>query len=255
MKKKNNNILAIGAHPDDVEFMCAGTLKLLKDRDYDIHISVVSNGDLGSSTKKQQEIIKIRRQEALNAAALLEAKFYPLEELDFQIEFNDKTKRKVTEIIRNVDPLIVFTHPHEDYVVDHEVTSRLVRLGCFAAPIPNYITNSGSSKPRIFHAPCLYYWSPLEGKNIYGDFVEQRIYVDISNSIDFKSEMLACHKSQSEWMAELGMEKYIAGMKNTAKKYGEASGFNYAEGFIQHLGTGHSEHNILKDILRDVIKD
>lgn len=253
MVKRNSTIMAIGAHPDDVEFMCAGTLKLLKDRGYDIHICVLSNGDLGSSVKKPKEIMKIRRQEALDAAALLEAKFYPLEELDFQIEFDDKTKRKVTDIIRKVEPLLVFTHPHEDYVVDHEVTSRLVRLGCFAAPIPNYVTSS--SFTAISQPPYLYYWNPLEGKNIYGDFVEQRIYIDISKTIDFKAEMLSCHRSQSEWMAELGMEKYIAGMRNTAKKYGEASGFGYAEGFIQHVGTGLPEQNILKDILSDVIKE
>jgi len=255
MEKKNVRVMAIGAHPDDVEFMCSGTLKLLKERGYEIHICVISNGDLGSSVMGPEEIMKVRRQEAMKAASLLEAEFYPLEERDFQIEFDDKTKKKVTEIIRKVDPIIVFTHQHEDYVVDHEVTSRLVRLGCFAASIPNYFTGSDQKQKIILDVPHLYYWSPLEGRNIYGDFVEKRIHIDITKTIDFKVEMLSCHKSQSEWMAELGMEKYISGMKKTAKKYGEVSGFNYAEGFTQHVATGYPEENILKDILGDVMKE
>jgi len=139
MGNGNNRILAVGAHPDDVEFMCSGTLKLLKDKDYKIFIGVITNGDCGSMYESQESITKIRRKEAINAAKLLDADFYPLGELDLNIEFDNRTKMKVTEYIRMVDPFIVFTHPHEDYMVDHEMTSRLVRTGCFAASIPNYL--------------------------------------------------------------------------------------------------------------------
>jgi len=253
MEKMNKNILAVGAHPDDVEFMCTGTLKLFKDKGYKIHICIVASGDLGSSIENQEDIIKIRRQEAINAAALLEADIYPLGELDLRIDLDDRTRMKVTEIVRTVDPLIVFTHPHEDYVMDHEMTSRLVRHGCFSAPIPNYFTQAIFPQPRPTQAPYLYYCSPLEGRNIYGDFVKQHLYVDITKSIDFKAEMLACHKSQRDWMAELGMDKYITGMKNTAEKYGKESDVSYAEGFLQHLGTGHPQNNILKDVLGNLV--
>jgi LmbE family N-acetylglucosaminyl deacetylase len=255
MQVINNHVLAVGAHPDDVEFMCAGTLKLLKEKGYAIHIAVVANGDLGSNVEGPEAITKIRRKEALDAASLLKAKFYPLGERDLRIEFDEKTKMKVTECIRMVNPLIVFTHPHEDYVVDHEITSKLVQLGCFAASIPNYLTYSDMPHDRTSNIPYLYYWSPLEGKNIYGDFIEQRIYVNITNEIELKSKMLACHKSQRDWMRELGMDKYIDSMKNTAKKYGNVSGFNFAEGFMQHSGSAYPQGNILKEILSDFIKE
>jgi LmbE family N-acetylglucosaminyl deacetylase len=248
-------ILAVGAHPDDVEFMCAGTLKLLKDKGYKIYICIFSGGDVGSAVEKQENIIRIRRQESIDAASLLEAVLYPLGELDLQIEFNDKTKRKITEIVRTVDPLIVFTHAHEDYVMDHEITSRLVRHGCFSAPIPNYFSEAVLPQPVTSKTPYLYYWSPLEGRNIYGDFVPQRIYVDISETVEFKAKMLACHKSQRDWMSELGMDSYIDGMRNTAKLYGEASGFGNAEGFIQHVGTGHPRDNVLAGILGSYLKE
>ena len=254
--KENNRVLAVEAHPDDVEFMCSGTLYLLKKNGYEISICAIANGDCGSMTESQESITRIRRKEALDATKLLDAEFYPLGELDLRINFNDKVLMKITECVRKVDPLIVFTHAHEDYMADHEVTSRLVRAACFCAPIPNYFTYSVMPEPRISQVPCLYYWSPLEGKSIYGDFVDQRIYVDITDAIDIKVKTLTCHHSQRDWLMEQhGMDKYIETMRNTAKRYGEVSGFGYAEGYTQHLGNAYPQNNILKEILGDLVKE
>lgn len=254
--KENNRVLAVEAHPDDVEFMCSGTLYLLKKNGYEISICAIANGDCGSMTESQESITRIRRKEALDAAKLLDAEFFPLGELDLRINFNDKVLMKITECVRKVDPLIVFTHAHEDYMADHEVTSRLVRAACFCAPIPNYFTYSVMPEQRISQVPYLYYWSPLEGKSIYGDFVDQRIYVDIADAIDIKVKMLTCHHSQRDWLMEQhGMDKYIETMRNTAKRYGEVSGFGYAEGYTQHLGNAYPQNNILKEILGDLVKE
>jgi len=249
-------ILAVGAHPDDVEFMCSGTLKLLKEKGYKISIGVVANGDCGSMYEDRESITKIRRTEAINAAKMLNADFYPLGEEDLRVELNDRTKMKVTELIRTTDPFIVFTHPHEDYMIDHEVTSRLVRTACFAASIPNYFTRSVMPQPRTSGIPYLYYWAPLEGRDMYGDFAPNRINVNISDTIQFKADMLACHKSQRDWLMEQhGMDKYIETMRETARVYGEYCGFGYAEGFTQHLGNAYPRDNILKEILGDLVKE
>jgi LmbE family N-acetylglucosaminyl deacetylase len=255
MKNGNRRVLAVGAHPDDVEFMCAGTLKLLKDEGYAIHIGVIANGDCGSASDTQERITMIRREEALNAARLLGAEFVPLGELDLRIDFDDRTRMKVTELIRQVDPAIVFTHAHEDYMADHEVTSRLVRAACFYAPVPNYFTYALAPKARISRIPALYYWSPIEGKNIYGDFVDQRIYVDVSDVVDFKAEMLACHRSQRDWlMKQHNMDKYIETMRDTARRYGKKSGFDFAEGYTQHLGNAYPQENVLEEALGKRVK-
>jgi LmbE family N-acetylglucosaminyl deacetylase len=252
----NKKVLGVGAHPDDVEFMCSGTLKLLKEKGYDIIIAVIANGDCGSMVESSESITIIRRQEAINAAKLLNAKFYPLGERDLRIEINDRTKMKITEYIRMVDPIVVFTHPHEDYMIDHEMTSRIVKIACFAAPVPNYYTYSVMPAPRTKQIPYLYYWSPLVGRDIYGNFVDQSVYVNISDVIDFKAKMLACHKSQRDWlMKQHGMDKYIEVMKSTAKLYGKRAGFPYAEGFKQHLGNAYPQDNILKEILGDIVKE
>jgi len=256
MQKDNRRVAAIGAHPDDVEFMCSGTLKLLKERGYEIYIGVVTNGDCGSMKESQESITKIRQKEAIRAASLLDADYHCMGELDLRIDFNDKTRMKVTEYMRMVDPFIVFTHPHEDYMADHEVTSRLVRMACFAGPIPNYFTYSPTPQPRTSKIPYLYYWSPMEGKDIYGNFVNQSIYIDVSGVISFKEEMLACHESQRDWlMKQHGMDKYIETMKNTARLYGEHCGFDYAEGFRQHRGNAYPQDNILKTILGNLVKE
>ncbi len=256
MAEGNKKVLAVGAHPDDVEFMCSGILKLLMDRGYEISIGVLTNGDCGSMVEDQESITKTRRKEAEDAAALLGASLYPLGERDLRIELDDRTKMKVTELVRTVDPLIVFTHPHEDYMIDHEVTSRLVRTACFAASIPNYQTFSAMPCKRTSRIPFLFYWSPLEGMDIYGDFVPQKIHVDVSAQIQFKAGMLACHKSQRDWLMEQhGMDQYIETMKNTARCYGEKSGFAYAEGFIQHRGNAYPRDNILKEVLGDLVKE
>jgi LmbE family N-acetylglucosaminyl deacetylase len=255
MKEKNKRVLAVEAHPDDVEFMCSGTLYLLKKKGYEIFICAVANGDCGSMTEPPESITRIRRKEALDAARLMDAEFYPLGERDLRINFNDMVLMKITECVRKVDPLIVFTHAHEDYMADHEITSRLVRAACFCAPIPNYFTYSAMPEQRTSGVPYLYYWSPLEGKSIYGDFVDQRIYVDITDAIDIKAKMLTCHRSQRDWLMEQHeMDKYIETMRNTAKRYGEVSGFKYAEGYTQHLGNAYPQDNILKEILGDMVK-
>jgi LmbE family N-acetylglucosaminyl deacetylase len=256
MEDENRRVVAIGAHPDDVEFMCSGTLKLLKEMGYEIFIGVLSNGDCGSMTEAPESIIKIRRQEAITAARLLGADFHPFGEQDLRIEFNDRTVMLVTEYIRMTDPLIVFTHPHEDYMMDHEMTSRIVRAACFAAPVPNYFTRSVLPHPRTDHIPYLFYGAPLEGRDIYGNFVDQSIYVDVTGVIDFKAEMLAQHKSQRDWLMEQhGMDSYIGTMRSTAKSYGERCGFLYAEGFRQHRGNAYPQDNILKKILGEKVKE
>ncbi len=256
MGKQNRRIAAIGAHPDDIEFMCSGTLKLLKDAGFELHMGVLANGDCGSMVETQEAITKIRRQEALNAAALLGADFHPMGEQDLRIEFDERTRMLVTEYIRMVDPLIVFTHPHEDYMNDHECTSRLVRHACFAAPIPNYYTNSVSPQQRMEQIPYLYYWNPFMGRDIYGNFAEQKIYVDINSTIGFKKEMLACHKTQRDWLFERhNMDQYIETMREMAVEYGNSCGFKHAEGFKQHLGNAYPQDNVLKKILGDLVKE
>ena len=190
---KPPRILAIHAQPDDIEFQCAGTLALLKQKGCPITIATMTAGDCGSAELDSQEIARIRRAEAQAAANLLGAEYVCLEFDDLSIFVDDDSRRRVVEAVRRAKPDIVITAPPSDYMCDHEATSRLVRDACFAAPIPNYSTHQWEPAPPIACIPYLYYVDPIEGTDYFGRPVQPEFLVDVSSTFELKQRMLACH--------------------------------------------------------------
>jgi LmbE family N-acetylglucosaminyl deacetylase len=91
---------------------------------------------------------------------------------------------------------------------------------------------------------------PIEGYDHFGAKVTPDFIIDISGVIDRKAEMLCCHASQREWLRrQHGMDEYIEFMKREAKNLGAMGGFEYGEGFFQHLGHAYPRKNILAEIL------
>ena len=243
----NGRILAVGAHPDDAEFLCAGTLTILKQKGYDITIATMTPGDCGSVEHSAEEISHIRRAEAAAAAAVLCARYICLEERDLAIDYDTKTRRKVVSLIREVNPFMVITHALQDYMADHEITGRLVRDACFAAPIPNF---GGAGNEKATTAiPYLYYCDPIEGVDYYGHRVPAQFVVDVSSVIETKTQMLACHDSQRSWLRrQHGMDQYIEHLLDWARQRGNEAGFAYGEGFVQHLGHPYPQENKLPEL-------
>jgi hypothetical protein len=96
----------------------------------------------------------------------------------------------------------------------------------------------------------------LDGRDIYGNWVDQTLYVNVAHVIDVKADMLACHVSQRDWLQQQhGIDKYIETMKDTARRFGERAGFAYAEGFRQHRGNAYPQDDILKEILGDLVSE
>ncbi|MCG6154525.1 PIG-L deacetylase family protein [Rubinisphaera margarita] len=243
-------ILAIHAHPDDIELQCAGTLALLKDRGCEIVYCTMTAGDLGSMELSQKEIAAVRRGEAEKAAALLGAEYVCGEFGDLAIFNDDPSRRRVTEIIRKARPDIVITAPHRDYHCDHEATGTLVRDACFGSTIPNYKTHQWDPAPYLDHLPHLYYVDPVEGTDYYGNPQTPAFVIDISSKIDLKLEMLACHASQRDWLRKIhGMDEYIDSCRRWSATRGQEHGFEYGEGFSQHKGHPFPHDNLLKQIL------
>ena len=120
-------VLAIHAHPDDVEFQCAGPLALLGELGCHLTIATMTAGDCGSAELDSLQIAAIRRGEAAQAAACLNADYLCLEFQDLQIDHDSASRRRVTEILRRTRPDLIFTAPPVDYMCDHEATSQLVR--------------------------------------------------------------------------------------------------------------------------------
>ena len=244
--------LSLMAHPDDAEFLSAGTLALLQRKGWEIHIATMTPGDKGTATHSREEISSIRRAEGTKAAALLGGAFHCLECEDLYVLYDRETINRATELLRRVRPSLVFTTSPSDYMLDHEIASRVTQTACFGCGVKNLEVETEAFEPT----PWLYYADPVEFKDIFGNNVAPGMWVDISSAIDIKEEMLLCHASQRDWLiTHHGMDEYERLMREGSAKRGEAAGFAYAEGFRQHLGHSFPQENILKQALGDLVVD
>jgi LmbE family N-acetylglucosaminyl deacetylase len=243
-------VLSILAHPDDAEFLCAGTLlRLRRQQGWDVHIATMTPGDCGSVERSAEEISAVRREEGRRAAERVGGTYHCLEERDLLIFYNERTLEKVTRLLRAVRPTVVLTHSPADYMLDHEMTSVVVRAAVFGAPIPNFLAAQQIGLP-LEQVPHLYYCDPIEGKDALGRDVEPGFCVDVSAVIEDKAAALACHASQREWLRKHhGMDQYTLAMKEWGARRGGQVGAAHAEGFRQHLGHGYPQDNLLKQLL------
>jgi LmbE family N-acetylglucosaminyl deacetylase len=246
-------VLAVLAHPDDAEFLCAGTLlRLVREHNWEAHVATMTPGDCGSAEHTSEEIAQFRRGEAAAAAARLGGVYHCLEERDLSIFYDAATLVKVTNLLRTVRPRVVLTHSPDDYMLDHEMTSRLVRAAAFNAPIPLFLAGRGGPPP-IDHIPHLYYCDPIEGRDLFGRPVTAGFRIDVSSVIDEKAAMLACHASQRNWLLKHhGVDHYLNAMREWGAARGREAGVAYAEGFRQHLGHSYPQDNLIGDVLGTV---
>jgi LmbE family N-acetylglucosaminyl deacetylase len=236
-------VLAIGAHPDDVEFLCAGTLVLLHEKGWEVHIATMTPGDCGSEVLPPEEISRARRIEAANAAAVLGGQYHCLECRDGLIAYDEETNFKAVALVRQVRPRLVIALSPQDYMIDHEVASALARNAAFMAGVPNWKTEP---YPPFRPVPYLYYADPLELKDLFGTAIVPTTMVDITSAVETKSRMLACHASQRDWIRKQhGLDEYIDKMFEMGQQRGQILGVRYAEGFRQHRGHGYPQDNLL----------
>lgn len=256
---ENRSILAVGAHPDDVEIMCSGTLLMLQQLGCEIHVASLTLGDCGSFEHSNEEIRLIRQREAQKACESLGATYQHLGFNDLCIFSDDDSNRRVTALLRDVDPEIVLTHSPQDYVSDHEVTSLLVRNATFNASIPNYSTQALSLSSQTQSVPYLYYAQPTEGVDMFGKETTPQFYVDISEFVEAKRALLACHESQRTWLrTHHGMDEYLDSVCRWNAALGERASLRgeqviSAEGFRQHLGHAYPRDNVLLALLPERI--
>ncbi|MEA3211179.1 MAG: hypothetical protein QOE70_4236 [Chthoniobacter sp.] len=243
--------LAIAAHPDDIEFVMAGTLLRLREAGWEIHCLNLSTGNLGSMTLSAAQTARVRRREAQAAAKVLGATWHPPFCHDLEIFHDDRTLRRLCAIIREVEPRVILTHSPEDYMEDHMNTSRLAVTATFARGMPNYRTTP-PRKP--VPAPVTIYHASPHG---LCDGLRRRVlpdaFVDTEAVHARKRDALACHASQKEWLdATQGMDSYLRTMDEFSREIGKLSRkFRHAEGWRRHshLGFCSEEADPLRDAL------
>jgi LmbE family N-acetylglucosaminyl deacetylase len=234
----NRTALAIAAHPDDIEFYMAGTMLLLKDAGWEIHCFNLSAGSQGSSLMTPAQTRAARRVEAKNAARTMGAVWHPPLADDLEIIYGVPLLRKVTAVVRKVNPSIVLTHPPLDYMEDHTETCRLAVTAAFAKTFPNYrstpATKPGSGDVTVYHCMPHTLHTPL------GDRVHPAAYADVTGVLDRKTAALTAHLSQKQWLDQTqGMDSYLKTMQGYSATLGkESKKFRHAEGWRQHLHAG-----------------
>jgi N-acetylglucosamine malate deacetylase 1 len=246
----NRTVIAVLAHPDDAEFQCAGTLiRLRKEHGWTIHIATMTPGDCGTVEHDPDDIARIRRAEGKAAAAAIGATYHCVEERDLRVIYNEAVLEKVVRLLNAVRPEVVITHSPDDYHLDHEQTSKIVRAATFAAPIKNFL-HGRHLHPPLDRIPHLFYCDPLEGTDAFGNPIASAFRIDISSAIEDKVRMLECHESQRSWLRKHhGVDNLIEEMKTWSATQGKAAGVAFAEGFRQHLGHSYPKSNVLAELL------
>ncbi len=251
MDSKKLTVLAVVAHPDDIEFNMAGTLLLLKDGGADIHMWNLSKGGCGSVTHSYADITRMRWEEAQASAREAGATIHPPIAEDLAIMYDITLIARVAAVVREVEPDIILTHSPEDYMEDHMNTCRLVVTGAFARGMPNYATNPPvapwGGDTTVYHA------MPHGLRDNLRRLIRAGQYVDITTVLTRKQAMLAQHRSQKDWLdVSQGMDSYLLAMEDLSRQVGKMSGrFEYAEGWRRHSHLGFAARDV--DPLRDAL--
>ena len=246
--------LAIACHPDDIEFVMAGTLLLLKDRGYETHYMNVANGSMGTSEYTREQIIEIRRNEAMTAAKSLGAVYHESLVDDLSVFYDSATCMKLCSIVRQVKPEILLVQSPQDYMEDHQNAVRLAVTAAFCRGMRNTPVNPPceptSQDVTVYHA------QPHGNRDALRKIVRAGLYVDIESVLDRKKAALASHKSQQNWLDESQkMNAYIENMVAMAAEVGSLSKrYHFAEGWRRRssLGFCAPDADPLLDALADV---
>jgi len=232
---------AIAAHPDDIEFVMAGTMMRLRDAGYELHYMNIANGCCGSTEHDPATAARIRRQEAMRAAESIGAVFHESLTNDLEVLYDLPTLRRLSSIVREVAPGILLTHSPVDYMEDHTNACRLAVTAAFSRGMPNFPVDP--PVPITSQPVTIYHAQPHGNQTPLGEAVVPGWFVDVTDLLEQKAAVLAFHVSQKRWLDESqGLDSYVQTMRDLTLEVGRMSGrFQYAEGWRRHLHLGFCE--------------
>jgi len=225
---KKLKVLAIGAHPDDPEIYCGGTLSKCSARGDKVFMAYVTDGTAGGDTSGLEGLAEIRRKEGAASAKVIGAELIWIGLPDAGFINNLENRIKIIDIIRQAQPDIIITHSPYDQNCDHRITSQLVNDANLHAS--GYKIKTRHKRTKII---CpIYYMEPYLGVGF-----NPSEYVDITDTFHLKRRMFLQHKSQVTYLKK--EEKKRSGGKNfsldwievTARFRGFQSLVKYAEAF------------------------
>ena len=248
MSEPNRVALALMAHPDDAELLCAGTLIRLQQIGWEIHIVTMTAGDCGTTTLSAEQIVAIRREEATRGAAAMGGTYHCMDELDGQVVYDKETIRRVVALFRMVAPSLVFTHALSDYMMDHEITARLARN---ATQILRAQCIFGSVAKSQWNSAPVLLRSGRRGEPVRADtFADDTRRYSRRDGPKGRSTRLSRQPARMV-AAHQGMDEYIDAMKRHAAMRGKAIDSPAAEAFVQHRSHGYPKSDLLRELLEN----
>ena len=216
------NILAIGAHPDDIEVLCGGTLALYAEQGHQVFMAVATNGNVGTPDLSREEIARVRHEEQKRSCAVIGAELIWMN-FDDEWLFNDRPTRTVfLDAIRRARPDVMFIHSANDYLADHRVAGQIAE----DCRIPCSVRLVETRLPHCDKIPDMFYMD-----NAAGIEFQPEVWVDITSVIEKKRRMLACHQSQDVWMRKAYDASISELMERLSRMRGLAINAQFAEGF------------------------
>jgi LmbE family N-acetylglucosaminyl deacetylase len=219
-------VLAVMAHPDDAELLCAGTLARAKADGAAIGIAVLCRGDKGvGSATRAKDLGRMRQQEASAAAAVLGATLFWLGAGDGELFDSYENRVKLVEIYRRFRPTLVIAHAGQDYHVDHRAASAIAEAASWSSASRGQVTESA---PLETH-PKLWFADTVNMSSFVPHF-----FVDVGDHLDLKRRMLECHRSQLERGRDADFTPLLEQMTRQCAARGAEAGVAAAEAFRWH---------------------
>lgn len=221
------DILAFGAHPDDVELGCGGTIAKEISLGKKVGIIDLTRGELGTRGS-----VAIRNQESANAARILGVSVR--ENLDMRDGFfvNDETHQlEIIKMIRKYQPKIVLCNAFDDRHIDHGKGSKLVSDACFLSGLMKIKTEYEGNNQEVWRPKLVYHY--IQWKNLIPDFV-----VDISGFNDKRLAAILAYESQfynsnsNEPETPIATKNFMESLNYRVQDFGRLIGTDYAEGFM-----------------------
>lgn len=218
-------VLAVVAHPDDAELLCAGTLARARAEGAAIAICVLTKGDKGQPNRPIKNLPAVRRREMQAAAKLIGAGLFFGGFPDGELTDSVAARRRVIEVFRQFKPTLVLAHAAEDYHPDHRAASALAEAATWFAASRGHRTASRS----LAEPPALWFMDTLNMSGFAAGF-----YVDISACTGLKEAMLACHRSQLARAGDANFSPLLDLMRLQFRTRGAQAGVAAAEAFRIH---------------------
>ena len=220
---QDDRLLAVVAHPDDAELLCAGTLARAREDGAAAGVCILCQGDKGQPAGRWiEQLTDVRRAEMQAAADVAGLELFPVGIGDSELKDDEPTRCLLVEVLRRFRPTLILAHADNDYHVDHRTASQLAEIASWQC--------ASHSRPNLgppLPAPPALWWMDTIGMQGF----QPQFYIDISRQVELKDRMLACHASQLSRSADADFTSLPELMRNQYQTRGRQASVAAAEAF------------------------